>query len=160
MSLDIGIKTKREIYKIGGKKEMETITKEDKEKTKEYNKQYYEKHKDKLKEYRKQYREQHRAKFQEYNKKYYDAHKDELLLKHKIWRANNKEKVRAAVKKYHQLHPEVSKAAINKFRAKVNWAEYCGQKRKERVERLKAQGVINPWKVVAKKEEPKYKDNK
>ena len=93
-------------------------------------------------------------------KEYYDAHKDELLLKHKIWRANNKEKVRAAVKKYHQLHPEVSKAAINKFRAKVNWAEYCGQKRKERVERLKAQGVINPWKVVAKKEEPKYKDNK
>lgn len=139
---------------------METITKENKEKTQRYNKQYYEKHKDKLKEYRKQYREQHRAKFQEYNKKYYDAHKDELLLKHKIWRANNKEKVRAIVKKYHQSHPEVGKAAINKFRAKVNWSEYCGQKRKERVERLKAQGVINPWKVITKKEEPKYKDNK
>lgn len=124
---------------------MEKITKENKEKTQGYNKQYYEKHKDKLKEY---------------NKQYYAAHKDEVLLKHKIWCANNKEKVRAAVKKYRQLHPEVGKAAINKFRAKVNWTEYCAQKRKERVEKLKAQGVINPWKVVAKKEEPKYKDNK
>lgn len=138
---------------------MEKITKENKEKTQGYNNQYYEKHKDKLKEYNKQYREQHKAKCRECNKKYYEAHKDELLLKHKIWRANNKEKVSAGAKRYRQLHPEVGKRAIDKFRSKVNWVEYCGQKRKERVERLRAQGVINPWKVVTKKEEPKYKDN-
>lgn len=138
---------------------METRTKENKEKKQVYNKQYYEKHKNELKEYNKKYREQHKAKYREYNKKYYAAHKDELNLKHKEWCKNNKEKVSAGAKRYRQLHPEVGKRAIDKFRSKVNWVEYCGQKRKERVERLRAQGVINPWKVVTKKEEPKYKDN-
>lgn len=46
---------------------------------------------------------------------------------------------------------------IKKFIEKNNWVQYCNQKRKERVERLKAEGVLNPWDVVkGKKFKPKY----
>lgn len=67
----------------------------------------------------------------EYAKKYYQEHKEYYKEKQKEWRIKNKHR----------------------------WKELCAENRKKRVARLRGQGVINPYAVIRKKAEPKYKEN-
>ena len=72
-----------EIYKIGRKKEMETITKKKKKKTQRYNKQYYEKHKDEISEKGKIYRKLHDEEIKDKKKIDYEKNKDKISEKGK-----------------------------------------------------------------------------
>lgn len=115
-----------------------------KEKINEYHREYYAKHKEKIKEQR---------------KKYYQNNKEMHLAKSKKWKDNNKEKVREYSREYMKQHPEIGKKCSDNFKAKHNWYEYCKEARKRRAERLKAQGITNPYAVI-NGAEPKYKENK
>lgn len=66
----------------------------------------------------------------EYAKKYYQEHKDYFKKQQKEWRTKNKHR----------------------------WQELCAENRRKRVARLREQGVTNPYAVIHKKAEPKYKD--
>lgn len=94
----------------------------------EYSKEYYKKNKDKFKQYRKKYVEDHKEEIKEKQKKYYE---------------NHKERIRQAQKEY---------LLRNKGRFNKNYAE----SRKRRIERLRNEGITNPWSVVMNKAEPKY----
>ena len=66
----------------------------------------------------------------EYAKKYYQEHKDYFKKQQKEWRTKNKHR----------------------------WQELCAENRRKRIARLREQGVTNPYAVIHKKSEPKYKD--
>lgn len=106
----------------------------DKEKQKEYMREYRKKNREKMNEYARKYYEQHPGIKKEYARKYYQEHKEEIDEKNK---------------KHHA-----------KFIETHNWSEYCSNLRKRRVERLREEGCINAWSVVAKGDKPKYADVK
>ena len=83
------------------------------------------------KEYQKRYNEAHPEKVKEMHHNYYLRHKEEILEGNKRWRRNNRKKASELAQKY----------------------------RKERVERLRAEGCTNAWSVVVGGKEPKYKRN-
>lgn len=68
-------------------------------------------------------------KIKKYNKQYYKKNKEKILEKQKEWKNNNKEKL----------------------------VMYATKSRNKRIERLKEEGVINPWGVVMRGSKPKYK---
>lgn len=109
----------------------------------EYAREYYKKNNEKIKESKRKYYENNKEKFKEWNKK---------------WREENIEKYRENRRIYNNEHPEYRKKSLEKFKEKNNWSEYCSQKRKERVERLRKQGCTNAWSVVTKGAEPKFKE--
>lgn len=71
------------------------------------------------------------------------------------------EKQKVYAKKYYQEHKDYFKKQQKEWRTKNKhrWQELCAENRRKRVARLREQGVINPYSVVHKKAEPKYKDN-
>lgn len=95
-----------------------------------YSREYYLKHKEEYKKRSKEYYETHKEKCIEYRRKYYQEHKEQ--------------------------YRECCRKSYQKFKNKVNWSKYCGECRKRRVEKLREQGVKNPWSVVVKGAEPKY----
>lgn len=109
------------------------------------------------KEYQKQYRLEHKDKYKEYNKKWYQSHKEERKEYNKKWRENNIERAREICREYLKKHPELNKKSYENFKATHNWSEYCKEARKRRIERLKAQGITNPYAVI-NGAEPKYKE--
>ena len=110
-------------------------------------KKYRENHPDKIKEQQKKWVEKNKDKIKEYRKKYYEEH---------IEKSKELNEYR---KKYAREHKEQAKQNIKKFQEKHDWVKYCADRRRARVERLKAQGVTNAWMVVTKSVEPKYKNN-
>ncbi len=74
-------------------------------------------------------RKQNYDKLKRYQKKYYERNKDKIYEQHTEWRANNREKL--------------VKCAVDS--------------RKRRIERLKEEGVLNPWGVVMRGSKPRYK---
>ena len=94
-----------------------------------YNKKYYEEHKEKFKESTANYRKQNSEKIKEYNKDYFQKNKEKMYKKQKEWRNKNKDK----------------------------WIKCICDSRRKRIERLKEEGVINPWSVVTKGAKPRYK---
>lgn len=54
------------------------------------------------------------------------------------------------------MSSESQKKAIENFKKNHNWTEYCNQARKRRIERLKEEGVLNPYAVASNGEKPKY----
>lgn len=54
------------------------------------------------------------------------------------------------------MSSESQKRAMENFKKKHNWSEYCSQARKKRIERLKEEGVLNPYDVASNGSEPKY----
>jgi hypothetical protein len=72
------------------------------------------KDKEKLKQYQKEYREKNKEKLKEYQKEYTETNKDKLLEKSKIWYENNKEKK----KEYDKSHREENRETINEQRKK------------------------------------------
>ena len=63
-----------------------------------------------------------------YQKEYYEKNKDKIYEKHTEWRKNNRDKL--------------VKSAV--------------ESRKRRIERLKEEGVLNPWGVVMRGSKPRY----
>lgn len=94
-----------------------------------YRKEYYEKNKEKFHQQMKEYRDKNIDKLKKYQKKYFQENKEQIYEKQKEWRSNNKEK----------------------------WIKSLADSRKRRIERLKEEGVTNPWAVVTKGSKPKYK---
>lgn len=74
-------------------------------------------------------RKQNLDRLKQYHKKYYQEHKEEIYEQQKEWRKNNKDKVLKSI----------------------------AESRKRRIERLKADGVTNPWGVVIRGSKPKYR---
>jgi polyhydroxyalkanoate synthesis regulator phasin len=67
----------------------------------------------------------------DYAKRYYQENKEYFREKQKEWRTKNKKR----------------------------WQELCAENRRKRIARLREEGVINPYAVVNKSEQPRYKDN-
>lgn len=93
-----------------------------------YNKKYYEENKEKYKMSRQKYYKENKDKIKKYNKQYLLENWDKIYAKQREWQANNKEKFTNA----------------------------CQQSRRRRVERLRSEGVLNPWAVVLYGKEPRY----
>lgn len=64
-----------------------------------------------------------------YQRKYFQENKEKIYEKQREWRKNNKEK----------------------------WIKSLSDSRKKRVEKLKEDGVMNPWAVVTKGSKPRYR---
>lgn len=68
--------------------------------------------------------------YKEYRKKYYEQNKEKFKEYHKQWRIKNREK----------------------------WNAISLKSRDKKAAELIAQGIINPFSVINKKAEPKYKE--
>ena len=77
----------------------------------------------------------------ESHKKWQQENKDKVAEYNRNWRKNNPEKAKENDKRTHQ-----------KFIETHNWVKYCDERRKARVQRLREQGVKNPWSVINGKE--------
>lgn len=91
----------------------------------------------------------------EYMKKYYQEHKEELMEANKKWHKNHPEWRR----KHYQEHKEKLYEQHRKWQKNNSkrFSELCNKSRSKRVEKLKASGCINTWKVVNNGAEPIYK---
>lgn len=94
-----------------------------------YRKEYYEKNRDKFKEYHSRYYGKHKEQVKEYQKKYFQENKEDVYEKQKEWRNNNKDK----------------------------WIKAIGDSRKRRIERMREEGITNPWGVLMRGSKPKYR---
>jgi len=94
----------------------------DKEKNKEYHREYMKKWRKKNpernKEIAKQSRDKRKRKRNEYNKKYRQQNKNKLLPQHKEWYKNNKKKVLDYNKRYKIIHPIKTKRWAKKSQQK------------------------------------------
>ena len=66
----------------------------DKEKERQYRKEYYEKNKDKIKEKGKEHYNKNKDRIRDHHKKYYEKNKYALKEKNKEWREKNKNKIK------------------------------------------------------------------
>jgi len=73
------------------KEKMKEYRKEYYNLNKEYHKEYYEDNKEKMKEYRKEYYEDNKEKMKEYHKEYYEDNKEKMKEKLEEYREKNKE---------------------------------------------------------------------
>lgn len=69
-----------------------------------------------------------KEKKKQYAKKYYEKNKEKIYEQQKEWRKNNKEKL----------------------------SQYSSKYRKIRIERMRQEGILNPWGVVMRGSKPKY----
>jgi len=83
-------------------------------KSKEAQREYYEKNKDKIKEKAKNYREKNKENKKEYNKNYHQENKDKINQQKKEYREENKDKIKEWRKS----------PAGHKSKMKSNWKEY------------------------------------
>ena len=102
-------------------------------------------HPEVFRESSRKYREKNKELIAERQRKYYEEHPE------------RKKELNESRKNYAREHKEEAKRNIETFKQKHNWVQYCAERRKARVERLKAEGVINAWEVCTKGAEPKYK---
>ena len=91
----------------------------DKEKIKEYQKEYRENNKEKRKDYDKEYRENNKEKLKKDKKKYHENNKEKIKEYQKKYRENNKEKIKEYKKKYHENNKEKTKEYQKKYREKM-----------------------------------------
>ena len=117
----------------------------DKEKQREYRRDWNNKNREKLREYQRKYYQKNKERINELRKDYTRKYQREYYQKHKI--------------ELNEKYKESRKKSNERFRLKTNWSKYCYQKKKERIERLKAEGVTNPWSVVNNGADPKYGGN-
>lgn len=97
-----------------------------KEREKEYQKQYYLKNKEKTKEWRKEYYLKNREKIIEYQKQYQLENKDKTKERKKKWALKNKERIKSQQKKWQE---------DNKEKLKKLYKQYY-QEHKERLKKL------------------------
>lgn len=97
----------------------------------EYMREWRKNNKEKVKQYQKKYKENNKEKVKQIVHNYYVKHKEEMHQKNKEWKEKNKDRVR----------------------------EMMNKSRNKRAEKLISEGCINPWSVISKGADPKYKDN-
>jgi hypothetical protein len=83
-----------------------------KEKLKEHSKEYYEKNKDKINDYSKKYKEQNKEKMIDYGKEYWLNNKNKIYE----WKNNNKDKL----KEYREKYKEKNKLWFKNNKEKIN----------------------------------------
>ena len=93
------------------------------------------------KAYMKKWQQENKEKVNAYARNYYCKNKEKVKEKIKGWRENNLDKVK-----------EYNKKGYEKFIKTHNWNKYVNERRKARVQRLREQGVKNPWAVINGKE--------
>jgi len=91
-----------------------------------------------------------------YMKRWQQEHRDKVVENSRKWREKNPDKVRASIKKWRVNNidkvRELDKKNHKKFIENHDWVQYCAERRKARVQRLREQGVKNPWAVIKGKE--------
>jgi hypothetical protein len=90
----------------------------DKEKQKQYNKEYRLKNKEKIKQYNKEYRLKNKEKIKQCKKKYRLKNKEKQKQYEKKWRLNNKEKANQKCKEWRLKNKEYSKKYLSKYEKK------------------------------------------
>ena len=90
----------------------------DKEKQKQYNKEYRLKNKEKIKQYNKEYRLKNKEKIKQCRKKYRLKNKEKQKQYEKKWRLNNKEKANQKCKEWRLKNKEYSKKYLSKYEKK------------------------------------------
>ena len=80
-----------------------------KEREKEYQKEYYQKNKEKIKEYRKKWHQENKEKIKKQKKKYREENLEKEKERHKKWRQFNLEKLREYKKEWQRKNPEYHK---------------------------------------------------
>jgi exonuclease VII large subunit len=98
------------------------------EKQREYNRKYYEKNKERIQEQRRNYFAENEEQIKEWRRKYYQEHKEELDKKNREYIRTHKEAVIKSIM----------------------------ESKKRRAERLRQEGVSNPWSVINRGEPKKY----
>ena len=92
----------------------------------------------------------------ESHKKWQQENKDKVAEYNRNWRKNNPEKAKEINRNWRKNNPEKAKEndkrTHQKFIETHNWVKYCDERRKARVQRLREQGVKNPWSVINGKE--------
>ena len=109
------------------------LTEAQKEKKKEYNKQYREANKEKLKEQKKEYKEANKNKIAECQKKWYLENKEQIKQQTKEYRENNKEKI----KEYRENNKEKIKEQTKEYKQTETGIK-C-----QRISKWKQYGVIS-----------------
>ena len=94
-----------------------------------YRKEYYENNKEKFKGYADSYRKKNSDRVKAYQRKYFKENKEEVYAKQKEWRSENKDK----------------------------WLKSLSDSRKRRIERMREEGITNPWGVIMRGSKPKYR---
>jgi hypothetical protein len=89
-----------------------------KEKQKQYNKEYRLKNKEKIKQYNKEYRLKNKEKIKQCKKKYRLKNKEKQKQYEKKWRLNNKEKANQKCKEWRLKNKEYSKKYLSKYEKK------------------------------------------
>ena len=89
-----------------------------KEKQKQYNKEYRLKNKEKIKQYNKEYRLKNKEKIKQCRKKYRLKNKEKQKQYEKKWRLNNKEKANQKCKEWRLKNKEYSKKYLSKYEKK------------------------------------------
>jgi hypothetical protein len=89
-----------------------------KEKQKQYNKEYRLKNKEKIKQYNKEYRLKNKEKIKQFKKKYRLKNKEKQKQYEKKWRLNNKEKANQKCKEWRLKNKEYSKKYLSKYEKK------------------------------------------
>lgn len=109
------------------------------------------------KEYWKEWRKNNKEKIKKSNKRYYEKNKEKLNEKAMQWYREHQE----WQKEYYEKNKEKIYESNKKWREKNKdkFAKLCNDSRKRRVEKMKADGIINPWGVINKGEEPRYASN-
>ena len=127
------------------------------EKRKEYLKKYMETHREQIRESQKKYKLAHPERVREQKYKWFNKNKEKVMEYNKKKKKKNREKMLQYGRDYAQEHKEQAKKNIETFKKKNDWSKYCAERRRERVERLRAEGVTNAWAVCTTGAEPKYK---
>lgn len=118
-----------------------------KEYMREYQKKYRETHRDEIREIMREYRKKNKDKITEYRKKYNEANREKLNARQRKYYANNKDKYKKCILKRCE-------------RDGTTPTEIVLNSKKRRVDRLVAEGVINPWSVINRGAAPKYEAKK
>ncbi len=112
----------------------------DKEKQKEYHRQYREKNREKRLQQMRQYYAEHADEFKEYRKKYYEENKDDILENSKKYHEVNRDAILKRMSAYGKAYYEKNKETIlekNRVHVKKNRKEISKRQRGKRLERYK-----------------------
>lgn len=130
------------------------------ERQKEYMKEY--RKRPEVRERHKQYmieywqKSENKEKLREYLKEY--KKRPEVIEKIKKYREEHIEEIRRKAREYNKANPDKTKKAYENFKEKHNWSKYCLERKRARVERLRAKGCTNAWSVCTRGAAPKYKE--
>ena len=95
--------------------------------------------------YFRKYRKEHAKEIKEYQRKYYENNKDKVLERNRIYKGKDPEKWKKYTSEYNKKHPEYGIRSHEKFIETHDWTKYCSEARKRRADKLKEQGITNPY---------------